>query len=845
MKRYIILLVFLLLISCSCEKKQTVGKSPDTNPISSETDAITSEKNENDTIYIPESKSETDLVTSVPENESESEKDTTSPPPIEVTTPKEMLVTINEVCASNNGSFIGLSGETPDWIELYNSSDKAINLAGYGVSDDAENPFKYTFSNYLIEAKSYVILMASGNVGYNKGVISLPFKISSDGETLVLTSPERLSDVLVVPVLKEDETYGRITDGEKLVAHLTPTPLSTNNTAISVIKAPTPSFSHESGFYGSSFELEISIPENCVVYYTTDGSTPTAESEIYGEPILLEDATNKPNALSAIGGINPGGFVTKNNQDKANVIRAIAIDRDGNISDVAGATYFVMDEERAAPYSNMPIVSVHIDAHHLFDYETGIYVLGRIYDDYMNGDSFDPDKPTWSRPANYYMQGIESERPASIEYFDAEHNLCFAQNAGLRIGGNTSRSGVQKSFKFYARSEYGKSSFDYPLFGGETVYDTFLLRTGANDMAKSKIRDVLAQTLAGGRDFATAKWQPCVLFINGEYWGFYMMMERYDSDYFKDNYGVEKDEIVVIKTGNVDIGNEDDKALYKELTSFCKKNDLTITENYEKLCSMIDIQSYIDYVCMNVIINNTDWPGNNTSLWRTRSIDPENPYADGRWRWASYDTERSMLLYGESNKESFDNNTYERLINNGAIFKYVYKNVDFKTRFLQTLADMLMYDFARDRIESYLICFEENFTEQMELNRERYNTTKDYGKEIDVIRKFWDNRTPYLLKYTAQTFGLQSSALSELIVKTNLEEGGNILLGDYKLSLIDGRYIAHTFETPIILMAEAKEGYSFLHWAMNDGTIKTTDASIEISVRDADSITAIFEKTND
>ncbi|MBQ8005170.1 MAG: CotH kinase family protein, partial [Clostridia bacterium] len=596
MKKFIIAVLVLGVLFCSCQKndaavdKETINTAA---PIPTVTTPITSETlNETDQQPI-----ESDTVPP------ETSEPPLSPPPTEITTPTKMFVTINEACSSNKTCFKGSNGEHPDWIELYNNSDKAINLAGYGISDDKELPFRYTLSNYLIEAKSYVILLATGSVGYNKGVISLPFKLSSDGETIILTSPEGLCDILTVPPLREDTTYGRILDGGSIAAELTPTPLSTNNTATSTIKAPNPVFSHIGGFYSSAFELEISAGDGCSVYYTTDGSTPNSTSTIYNGPILLSDATSKQNVFSEIGPVSPNGFVTKNNQDKANIIRAIAFDENGNGSDIVSATYFVMEEERARPYENMPIISVYTDAHNLFDYEKGIYVSGKIYDEYMNGPDFDPETPTWLRPANYYLAGIAAERPATVEYFDAEHNIAFRQDVGIRIGGNASRANVQKSFKFYARSEYGKSYFDYPLFESGLEYDTFLLRSGANDMAKTKIRDVLTQSLIQDRGFATAKWQPCVMFLNGEYWGFYMMMERYDSDYFSDYYNIEKDDLVVIKTGNVYIGNPEDKEIYRDLRSFCKNNDLTLPENYEKLCSMIDIQSYIEYVAMNVIIN--------------------------------------------------------------------------------------------------------------------------------------------------------------------------------------------------------------------------------------------------
>ena len=829
MKRFFTLILALLFILCSCGE---VNTGTDT-----ESDIITAA-------------TEDETTSSAPETESvamtETEETTTKNVPVEIVAPKELFVTINEVCSSNKGSLLDSEGNTPDWIELYNSSERAVNLAGYSISDDPENPKKYVFSNYLIEAGSYVVLMATGNVGYKKGVISLPFKLSSEGEELVLTSPDGLRDELTVPLLEGDEAYGRTNDGGGTVNYLTPTPLATNNTATAIIKVPAPSFSHVSGFYSTPIELKINIPEGYTVYYTTDGSTPKLSSAQYFEPLYLEDATENPNVYSAIGGNTTNDFITKNNQHKANVIRAVAYDSEGNASKTVGGTFFISRILQEDQYVNMPILSVYTDGENLFDYEKGIYVLGKTYDDYMNGPDFDPEKATWARPANYFLTGIESERPASIEYFDAQHNFCFYQDVGIRMSGNTSRSGSQKSFKFYAGSEYGKSSFDYQMFEGVEYYDTFLMRTGADDFAK--IRDVLNQSLIAHRDVSTAKWQPCVMFLNGEYWGFYMMMERYEADYFAEHYKVNKDDIVAIKAWDPDIGEsgEDkysgDYKYYRDLKNFCKNNDLTLPENYEKLCSMIDMQSYIDYVCFNVIANNADWQGNNTELWRTRTVDPSNPYADGRWRWVVYDTERTMLLYGKDSDEDYDVNTYtRRLIENSVIFGYVYKNEDFKNHFVTTLMDILVNDYNIDRINEYLDYFEQNYNEQMKLNRLRYNTTSDYLGELDVIRDLWEHRSEYLLKYICELFGLENK-VTEFSVRTRNGEGCEIYLYDYLLPLEGGRYASEYLPSRIKLTAKAAEGYRFTHWEDTDGNILGTEETVTVSSDTTEAVTAVFEK---
>lgn len=64
--------------------------------------------------------------------------------------------------ASNATTLADEDGDHEDWIELYNSGNEAINLDGYGLSDDYENPFKWIFPSVVIEPGEYLIIWASG-----------------------------------------------------------------------------------------------------------------------------------------------------------------------------------------------------------------------------------------------------------------------------------------------------------------------------------------------------------------------------------------------------------------------------------------------------------------------------------------------------------------------------------------------------------------------------------------------------------------------------------------------------------------------------------------------------------
>ncbi|MDA3844890.1 MAG: lamin tail domain-containing protein, partial [Candidatus Kapabacteria bacterium] len=75
-------------------------------------------------------------------------------------------VLINEFMSSNTKTIHDSYGESSDWIELYNNSDSLINLAGFGLSDDEAEPYKWVFpDSTIISPKQWLLIFASGRDG--------------------------------------------------------------------------------------------------------------------------------------------------------------------------------------------------------------------------------------------------------------------------------------------------------------------------------------------------------------------------------------------------------------------------------------------------------------------------------------------------------------------------------------------------------------------------------------------------------------------------------------------------------------------------------------------------------
>lgn len=95
-------------------------------------------------------------------------------------------VRINEVMTSNKGAVPDGTGDFPDWVEVQNITDHAIDISGYGLSDDLLSAAKWTFpSGTVLEPKGFAIVFCSGDV--TRGPMHAPFRLSASDQ-LVLSS---------------------------------------------------------------------------------------------------------------------------------------------------------------------------------------------------------------------------------------------------------------------------------------------------------------------------------------------------------------------------------------------------------------------------------------------------------------------------------------------------------------------------------------------------------------------------------------------------------------------------------------------------------------------------------
>lgn len=565
-----------------------------------------------------------------------------------------------------------------------------------------------------------------------------------------------------------------------LTSQTTQTPVTTGETAAQTEESVTRNkntvvFSHEGGFYSEEFKLTLEGAG--AIYYTTDGSDPAASQtrKEYTEAITISDPVDGKNVLSAIEpslfdaaheNVNQSGDGFDNylsppsdsDVDKITVIRAAAKSLDGTYSLTGTATYIVgemtdhisgISEAVSAAENDLAVVSITMDYDDLFDYETGIYVKGKLYDEalpllFKTEENIDGEKSRRVN-ANYSQKGREWERTAHVELFEANGTaarLVLSQDSGIRIQGNYSRSDLQKGFRLIARNDYGDNNFRYAVFGGEHTnaagetmdkFKNLVLRAGGNTAFTSKFNDTYWQALAGGLAVDTQASRPCVVYLNGEYWGVYVLQEDYSDDYFEETYGVDKNNVIVYKgdAESLSLGykldegtlpeGEHESFYYQELLNFFASHaDIKDDAARDEFLRLVDKDSLMDYYSVQLFINNKwDWPGKNWSMWKTSVVDETNPYADGKWRFMLYDLDFGGVMgKSEARANTIKDSNYQRLglldmnTDNPSVlcFAYMMTNDGLRAEFSQRLLDLPQTAMEKEKALALLDKFRDSYS---------------------------------------------------------------------------------------------------------------------------------------
>ena len=345
---------------------------------------------------------------------------------------------------------------------------------------------------------------------------------------------------------------------------------------------PTPGYNNGTGSRRVSAEPAALTPDGTY----DDVETLTVELSAAGDIYYTTDG-QVPTTASTVY----SGPITI---DKTTIIRAIAVEEGGIPSRPLTLSYFLNEGH------SLPVISLVMDDLAWFN--------------------------------SIYSSGTKHvEMPGSVSFYEEDGS--FTIGCGVTMSGMTSLILPKKNMSLKFRGAYGDAWLDYDLFdGGAAEFTNLTVRSG-QDYYSAIIRNELCQNLClqTTDSVVTQRSRYCVLYINGQYWGLYALKEKVNRQLYASQAGVSKDSVTMI---DGPAGYNTD--FYRDVYQYVTSHDMSVPENYEHFCSVMDVDSLIDWLIMEGYCANGDILKGNVRYCRST----EN---GGLWKVVFYDLDATLL----------------------------------------------------------------------------------------------------------------------------------------------------------------------------------------------------------
>ena len=708
---------------------------------------------------------------------------------------------INEF--SSKGNFEDSNGNAYDWVEIINSSSSSVNLSDYFLTDNFSNLNKFELPNIILPADSLILFFLSGTSHSN---YHANFKLSLGEDIIISDSNNIVIDSKTVTTALPMISEGRILDGDTNWGFFNlPTPGSSNNSSsyYMYISDP-PILSLESGWYNQDQVLIIHADSLSNIYYTTNGDIPDINDNLYIDTVFLDSTT----------------IISARVFTDSSYLPSKVIDR----------TYIFNEDN-----FELPVFSIITDSLNLWDWNTGIYVLG------PNADT----TTIMNYGANYHKNWSKRSR---LEFFDKNKNKQAEEEFDLKIHGNITRVYAQKSFRIDFKSKY-TGDLDWAFFSQKpniTRFNNITLRNGGSYYSHvDRIRDGLISEITSSTNIDVMAFEPCILYLNGKFWGQYGIREKIDEHYIESNHDIDSDSIDIISASRGVISGSS--------THFLETYDTIINSNptdttfYDLIDERFDLDNYIDYFIVQTYIQNGDWGAgsNNTKYWRSQN--------SGRWRYILYDTDQQFHpRFLTENAIEFARTRSNR---HSELFGHFLENQIFKCKFISRYSELVSTIFDPDTI----------FAKSEELKLKissvlpsHFGRWPSWGINSSNAITSWEG---FIYDYNNYHEQRISSSLNDISIAFGLDSVLNISFNVFpqnsgKISIngvIPGSYpwMRYFFNSSCnnsnINIAVSDEDYVFWYWESSNGSITSNNPliyndTIDIGFLQNDTVIANFRE---
>lgn len=695
---------------------------------------------------------------------------------------KEII--INEIMPNNVNTVIDEDYKFPEgWVELYNTTDKDIDIKGWFLSNARSNLLMWEIPvECVIPSHGYkIIYLDKEETVSSDHIHAIIDSDNTSGKFYLVRDDGSVEDeISKYRNALINHSYGRCpSDTSSWVWFEHATPMRPNSDDCEEREsAPDVEYDAQGGIYYGSLTVSLSAPSPYEhdIHYTLDGGEPTEQSPLYVSPIAIDSSTVV----------------------KAKVIREDVLSKTSNAN-----SYIITDREL-----QIPVLSLSLNPEYLWDDTLGIYVVGKTgyYDDGVEG------------PSNYRTN---RRRPLNMEYF-VEGERVVNQLCEARISGGWPRIENVKSLKIYAKKKYGKKHFSYNFFSDKKPkdadgYRSILLRNGGNDAQLTILKDAFSQKFSGGKvDVDYQSSQSVIVYLNGRYWGIENIRETDNDDYFLANYGTE--DIDLFKNYELKEGSYD---AYNELCNLLNQPQFS----YEKLSSCVDVNEFLNYMSLEAFVGNYDWPYNNHVFWRDRK--------NGKWRWLLKDLDGGFIYWPPSTDADIRGvnlNPFNFLSRTEPY--YSYGNMDWATwmleqmlsnpivqrMYIERIAVQLGDIFHKSEIYHVVDSMTSIINDEVPFHRDRWNMSQTTWNDcLNKMPDWIEYRNDILYGMLAEYYSL--GEVIPLAVKTHMEtsvddstgKGNLYLCGE---QLYRGRFDGKWFQNDSITIEASPRvnGQRFVMW---------------------------------
>lgn len=673
---------------------------------------------------------------------------------------------INEIMSNNVSAVMDDAYNYSMWVEVYNSgTTSSYNQAAYYFTDKKSQPTKWKPQSKLIAPGGFSVLWFERDERAGHSTFKLD---PAGGKLYMYNLSAQLVDSVIYPPQYRNVSYGRLTDGGVDWAYFDEYSPGTSNKGKkhAAERCSNPVFATPGGFYPSAVSVKFATPAaGDTIYYTLTNAEPTKQTGIRYVP---------GNAIS----------ITRTMAVRARCMSA------GKLSgNVVTSTYFVGERN-----FRLPVVSLVTTQANLTDNTIGIYVAGTNGITGLGSNT----------PVNWNQ---DWDRPSNFELFDTAKVCRLNQELDISISGGWSRLNAQKSLKISSRNKFGNNRLQYDIFPvnkPSLKYKDIQLRNSGNDFLNTMLRDAFMESLVINRmDVDYLAYEPAVCFMNGVYYGIQNLRERSSKEYIFSNYGYDEDEVHLAE--NIEIPYD---SSYTPLSNYISSNDISKPEVYNRVCEMMDVDNFANYMISEIYYGNTDWPDNNIKIWKKK--------AGGKWRWILFDTD---FGFNFTDTNLHNHNTLSMALGEKAddvlpawstlLLRRLVLNETFRNKFVDRFCVQLSTTFETNRVNHILDSMAAKIQNEIVYHKAKWGSNRGFAEDIVNMKVFSANRPAVML-------GLLGSRFANSAAVQTVKVSANIAGASYKMNnepVLDSNALLKYFKgKTVMLEARPVKGYKFKQW---------------------------------